>query len=64
MFTVQSRPIYASNAGDGCQSIEMATGDLCTMLSESMVVYRPNNSTCWYNKTNLNTNSNLTKFKF
>jgi len=53
MFTVQSRPIYASNAGDGCQSIEIATGDLCTMLSESMVVYRPNNSTCWYNKTNL-----------
>jgi len=36
------------------------TGCLCAILLHSTGDYRPNNHTCWYNKTNSNTNSNFT----
>ena len=47
-----------------CRRCEMATGGLCAILLHSTGDYRPNNRICWYNKTNSNTNSNITKFEF
>ena len=38
---------------------ETATGGLCVILLHSASDYRPNDCTCWYNETNLNTNSNF-----
>ena len=53
------RPTYASNTSDGRRR-EMATGCLFAILLHSTGDYRPNDRTCWYNKTNSNTNSNFT----
>jgi len=50
---------YASNTTDGRRR-EMATGGLCAILLHSTGDYRPNDRTCWYNKTYSNTNSNFT----
>ena len=52
-------PTYASKTSDG-HRCETVTGGLCAILLHSAGDYRPNDHTCWYNKTNSNTNSNFT----
>ena len=42
-----------SNTSDSRRR-ETATGGLCTILLHSTGDYRPNDRTCWYNKTNSN----------